>query len=352
MRPHRRSRSPAAAASKATATAALNSSGVVTGITVTNAGTGYISAPTVAIANNFPILENNTAPVTINLSNITAGPGDSMQSVTVVATSSEPAVIPNPAVTYTNPSTTGSLTFTPTANVSGVVTITVTVMDNGGNANGGSDTVTETFYVTITPVNLPPTFTVASPPAILESSTPAQQMVPVTGISVGQGDTATASATINNGAVSAITITNGGIGYTSASVPTVTIQSPPMGGTQATAIAVVNSNGVVTGITITDPGSGYTSAPTVRIDDGETLTVTATSNNLVLIPSPTFSFTDPHDTTGVLTYTPAANTFGNTATITVTFMNSGGTATYKARTPSRRCSRWPSRRSTSRPRSP
>ena len=143
--------------------------------------------------------------MTINLTNIGPGPGDNGQTLTVVATSSEPAIIPNPAVTYTGPSTTGSLTFTPAANVSGVVTITVTVMDNGGTANGGVNTTTQTFNITLTPVNQQPTFTVTTPAPINENA--GQQTVPVTGISVGQGDTATANASINNGAVSAITIT-------------------------------------------------------------------------------------------------------------------------------------------------
>ena len=87
----------------------------------------------------------------------------------------------------------------------------------------------------------------------------------------------------------------------------------------------MNSNGVVTGFTITDPGSGYTSAPTVRIADGQTLTITATSNNLTLIPNPTFSFTGPGNRSGVLTYTPTTNMSG-TATITLSVMDSGGTA--------------------------
>ena len=211
--------------------------------------------------------------------------------------------------------------------MSGVVTITVTVMDSGGTANGAVDTVTQTFNVTVTPVNQQPTFTVTPPTAILENA--GQQTVPVTGISVGQGDTATASATITAGAVSAITVTDGGNGYTSASLPTVTIAPPPSGGTQATASAIVNSNGVVTGFTITNPGSGYTSVPRIRIADGQALTITATidpaSENPALITTPVFSYTSGSTGSGVLTYTPAANAYG-TATIIVTVMDTGGTA--------------------------
>jgi FtsP/CotA-like multicopper oxidase with cupredoxin domain len=63
-----------------------------------------------------------------------------------------------------------------------------------------------------------------------------------------------------NGPLSAIVVTAGGSGYTSA--PAVGITGG--GGTGAAATATV-SGGVVTGITLTDPGHGYTSAPIVNI---------------------------------------------------------------------------------------
>ncbi len=71
---------------------------------------------------------------------------------------------------------------------------------------------------------------------------------------------ATATVAIVNGFVVAVTVTDGGCGYTN--VPRVLIVGG--GGTGATATAVV-SNGVVIGITVTDAGSGYTNAPTVYI---------------------------------------------------------------------------------------
>ena len=50
---------------------------------------------------------------------------------------------------YTSPNATGTLTFTPAANAFGTATVTVIVHDNGGTANGGVDSVTNTFTVTI-----------------------------------------------------------------------------------------------------------------------------------------------------------------------------------------------------------
>jgi hypothetical protein len=72
---------------------------------------------------------------------------------------------------------------------------------------------------------------------------------------------ATATATVANGGIVAVTVTEGGCGYTNTPV----ISFAGGGGTGATATAVV-SNGVVVGITVTDPGTGYTLAPTVDIN--------------------------------------------------------------------------------------
>ena len=81
---------------------------------------------------------------------------------------------------------------------------------------------------------------------------------------VGDLFLATATATIDSGAVNAITVTDGGEHYNSALPPSVTISGG--GGSGATATATVSSAGIVTGISITAGGSGYTSAPTVTVD--------------------------------------------------------------------------------------
>jgi Virus neck protein len=78
----------------------------------------------------------------------------------------------------------------------------------------------------------------------------------------GGGSGVAATATIGDGIVGIITLTNGGSGY--AVEPTVTI-SGPGAGTTAIAQAKINSVGVVTEIAITNAGVGYTSAPTITI---------------------------------------------------------------------------------------
>ena len=127
---------------------------------------------TVHALNNPPTLNaigniviNEDAPLqTVNLSGITPGPSfESNQTLTITATSSNTALIPNPTVSYTNPNTTGSLSFTPVPNGNGVATITVTVKDNGGTANGGVDTFVRTFLVTVNGVNDAPVNSVPGP---------------------------------------------------------------------------------------------------------------------------------------------------------------------------------------------
>jgi len=72
---------------------------------------------------------------------------------------------------------------------------------------------------------------------------------------------ATATATVAANAVSAVTVTSSGEGYTSA--PDVVFDGG--GGSGATATATIDSNGFVTGVTVTAGGTGYTSAPGVRL---------------------------------------------------------------------------------------
>ena len=61
------------------------------------------------------------------------------------------------AVSYTSPGATGVLSFTPVPFASGTAAIIVTVMNDGGTANGGFDLLSRSFIVNVTPVNQQPT---------------------------------------------------------------------------------------------------------------------------------------------------------------------------------------------------
>jgi hypothetical protein len=81
-----------------------------------------------------------------------------------------------------------------------------------------------------------------------------------TSVASAPASQATATATISGGAVTAISITAGGQGYSLNPVITLTGGD----GTGATASCVA-TNGVITAINVTNGGTGYTVAPTVSI---------------------------------------------------------------------------------------
>ena len=109
--------------------------------------------------NNPNVLGVTAGQQTIKLSGITAGQGDNGQTLTVTATSSNPALIPNPNVSYVSPSTTGTLTYTPVPNSTGTAQITVTVTDNGNITFGGSNSYQQTFTVAVQPGHVAPVIT-------------------------------------------------------------------------------------------------------------------------------------------------------------------------------------------------
>ena len=201
---------------------------------------------------------------------------------------------------YTSPNTTGTLTFGVLPDSSGTSHITVTVIDNGGTANGGVDSFSQTFTITVIPINAPPTINPITPSIIqINENNLATQTVFLTSV------------------VGSIDVTNGGSGYDPTNPPLVTIDAPTgENPVQATAVAVV-SGGVVTAIDITNVGNGYTTVPNVTIaapgGTGNTtataaaaisgisagggavqvLNVTATSSNPQLIPTPSVTYSSP-----------------------------------------------------------
>src|SRR5262249_21969870 len=98
-------------------------------------------------------INENAALQTVNLGGIGSGAANENHALTDTASSSNPGLIPNTAESYTSPNSTGSLSFTPVPNAFGSATITVTINDGGTSNN----IVTQSFLVTVNPVNQPPT---------------------------------------------------------------------------------------------------------------------------------------------------------------------------------------------------
>jgi hypothetical protein len=298
--------------------------------------------PTLAALGNVTIAEN-AGPQTVNLSGISTGATNEVQTLTVTASSSNPGLIPTPTVAYTSPNPTGSIAFTPVANGFGSATITVTVNDGGASNNIFS----RTFTVTVNSVNQPPTLASLGNVTVAENAGP--QTVNLSGISTGatnevQTLTVTASSS-NLGLIPTPTVS-----YTSPN-PTGSIAFTPVANAfgSATITVTLNDGGASNNIfsrtftvTVTPVNTPPTLAAlgnvtvaenagpqTVNLsgistgatNEVQTLTVTASSSNPGLIPTPTVTYTSPNPT-GSIAFTPVANGFGS-ATITVT-LNDGG----------------------------
>jgi hypothetical protein len=101
-------------------------------------------APAIATPAGMVINENDPLQ-TVLLSGISAGPDESGQTLSILAFSSDPAIVPNPTITYTSPNATGVLTFTPVTNAWGSVQIFLVVSDDGG----GTSVYTTSFGVSV-----------------------------------------------------------------------------------------------------------------------------------------------------------------------------------------------------------
>ncbi len=86
----------------------------------------------------------------VYLRGITDGDEGVAQGITITAESSNPSLIPNPAVIYTSGAEAGELRFTPLTGKTGNAIITVFLTDDGGNAsNNGNASASYTFEVEV-----------------------------------------------------------------------------------------------------------------------------------------------------------------------------------------------------------
>jgi hypothetical protein len=289
------------------------------------------TSPTLSAIANVSINEN-AGGQSVALSGITTGSGS---SVTVSASSSNPALIPNPAVAYTSPSSTGSLSFTPVSNVTGSAVITVT-LNNGEPSN---NIVSRSFTITVNPVYISPTLSAIANVSINENA--GGQSVTLSGITTGSGSLVTVSASSSNPAL----IPNPAVAYTSPN-PTGSLSFTPVSNAAGSAVITVTlnngepSNNIVSrsftitvnpvytsptlsaiaNVSINENAGGQSVALSgITTGSGSSVTISASSSNPALIPNPAVAYTSP-SSTGSLSFTPASNAAGS-AVITVTLNN-------------------------------
>jgi gliding motility-associated-like protein len=114
-------------------------------------------APTLTALGTVTLLED-ASQQNIALSGITAGPNEN-QTLTVVASSTNPNLFELLHVVYTSPQTTGTLEVKPKPNASGSAVVTVTVTDDGvSTPTPNTNTFLRTFTLNVTAVNDLPEF--------------------------------------------------------------------------------------------------------------------------------------------------------------------------------------------------
>lgn len=121
---------------------------------------------------------------TVDLTGISTGAANEAQSLSINVASSNPALVPAPAVTYVSPAASGSLTFTPAPNAHGTATLTVSVSD-------GEDTISRSFDVVVNSVNDAPSFTLLASGSLSRSASAGATMMELfaTNISGGPNET-------------------------------------------------------------------------------------------------------------------------------------------------------------------
>ncbi|HKR65230.1 MAG TPA: Ig-like domain-containing protein [Thermoanaerobaculia bacterium] len=282
---------------------------------------------------------------------ISAGPAnESSQTVTFNVSNNNNALFSvQPAV-----DSNGVLTFTLAANANGSATVTIYAQDNGGTANGGDDTSpSQTFTISVNAVNDEPSFTPGADQSSFEDAGP--QTVPgwATGISAGpaneSGQTVSFVASNDNNALFSsqpAIASNGTLTYTAApnanGSATVTVYAQDNGGTAnggddtsasytftITVVAVndapsFNSGGNVTvnedsGAYLQPWATGISAGPADENGQSLTFNIVSNSNPSLFSAGPSIS------STGVLSFTPAANAFGS-ATLVINLQDNGGTA--------------------------
>ncbi len=309
-------------------------------------------APSFTAGAAVTVLEDSGAYAQPWATAVSAGPScESTQTLSFQLTGNS-----NTALFSTQPaiSPSGQLTFTPAANANGSATITVRVQDNGGTANGGTDTSTpSTLTINVTPVNDAPSFTKGFDVTVSQNA-PAQSVAGwATAISAGPADEAgqslsfqvtgntnpamfsaapaiTASGTltftpaIDQPGTAAITVVlkdsggtaNGGADTSAPQTFNITVtfvnQAPSfMKGADQTVLEDAGAQSVANWATAISAGPPSESGQTVVIQVG------ANTNPTLFAVAPAVS------PTGTLTYTPAANACG-AATITLRAQDNGG----------------------------
>jgi hypothetical protein len=157
----------------------------------------YNAPPAIASVSDITVNED-AAKFDVPLSGIGYGIDCIAQQIASLDVANSNTALLVVAKEYTNGAATGKLVVTPVANKSGVATITLTLKDNGGTANGGIETTVKTFKITVNAVNDAPTVVpVADQVVTLPNNLSVNVVTPFS--DVDEGDVLTFSVTKSDG---------------------------------------------------------------------------------------------------------------------------------------------------------
>lgn len=261
-------------------------------------GAGGNSAMSVVTLNVLPV---NDAPSFTKGSNLTVSEDAGAQSIVGWATgiSAGPADESGQTLTFTVSNTnnalfsvqpsidgSGTLSFILAANAYGVTTVTVTLKENGGTANGGIDTsAAQTFTITVSPVNDVPFVSGPIPAQGVLQDSILSFTVPAGTFSDPDGDTLALSATLADGSALPAWLTFNAATHTFSGTP---------GNADVGVISIK--------LTATDPGNASASTTfslfVVNVNDAPAVSIaipaqSVTENANLSFTVPAGTFTDP-----------------------------------------------------------
>ncbi len=286
--------------------------------------------------------------------NISAGPNETGQTVSFTVTNDNGSLFGlqgEPAVTSN-----GVLTYTLAPDAFGSTTVSVTLKDNGGTANGGSDTsAVQTFTITVNAVNDAPGFNKGANQTVNEDSGAQTVNNWATGIIAGPANessqTLTFQVTGNTNAALFSTApaisSNGTLTFTPAAnangSATITFNLKDDGGTANGGVDTSTSLTFTITVNAVNDAPSFTKGADQTVsnqagpqsvtnwatsisrgpsnESSQTLTFQVTNNTNPSL----FSAQPAVSSAGTLTYTPSASA-GGTATITINLKDNGGTA--------------------------
>ncbi len=330
----------------------VTNSTVTSGVTVVTISVLPVNdAPSMALAQGtMTVLEDAGGQTVAGFAAFTPGPAnEAAQTAAYVLT------VDNAALFSVAPAISGAgvLTFTAAANANGSAVVTVVVQDSGGTANGGVDKRTNTFAITVMPVNDAPAVTLAGHVTVLEDAGPQMRGGFVTSFVPGPADEVgqvPAHQVAHDNpllfSVPPVIAPDGTLTFTPATnvigAATVTVITSDGGGTANSGRDRTTNTFLVTVTPVNDaPGVTFAQGTVTVLEDAGAQSVSgfatfspgpanefsqALVGYTVTVDNPAlFSAVPAIASDGSLAFTSATNANGS-ATVTVVVQDSGGTA--------------------------